>query len=49
MDDITPVAVKNQNAVDQPVGCSTLCVNQPDCVSSKWCSESLLLLVSNTC
>lgn len=31
MDEITPVAVKNRNAINQPVGCSTLCVNEPDC------------------
>lgn len=32
MDDITPNVAKRRSAVNQPVGCSTLLVNQPDCV-----------------
>lgn len=28
MDDITPKALENRNAVNQPIGCSTICVNE---------------------
>lgn len=31
MDDIVPSAAAQKNTIDQPVGCSTICVNQPDC------------------
>lgn len=31
MDDILPVAVEGRNSIDQPIGCSTICVNEPDC------------------
>lgn len=39
MDDITPNAVQRRNAVDQPIGCSSICVNQLDCVSLNSTSE----------
>ncbi|XP_059618007.1 beta-alanyl-dopamine/carcinine hydrolase [Phlebotomus argentipes] len=29
MDDITPKAVAGRNSVDQPIGCTSICVNQP--------------------
>lgn len=32
MDEITPNATNHRNTVRQPVGCSTVLVNQPDCV-----------------
>lgn len=32
MDEITPNASGHRNTVKQPVGCSTVIVNQPDCV-----------------
>lgn len=32
MDDITPNATNQRNGVDQPIGCSTICVNNQDCV-----------------
>lgn len=44
MDDITPNATNNQNAVNQPVGCSTICVNQPDCVRLKFYSWVLAVI-----
>lgn len=31
MDDILPVAVEGRNSINQPIGCSTICVNEPDC------------------
>ncbi|XP_055534888.1 beta-alanyl-dopamine/carcinine hydrolase isoform X1 [Wyeomyia smithii] len=31
MDDILPVAVEGRNSINQPIGCSTVCVNEPDC------------------
>lgn len=34
MDEILPVAVEGKNSINQPIGCSTVCVNEPDCVSS---------------
>lgn len=35
MDDILPIAADKQNALPQrqPTGCSTICVNENDCVS----------------
>lgn len=33
MDDITPNATNQQNGINQPIGCSTICVNNKDCVS----------------
>ncbi|GAB0092228.1 uncharacterized protein DMENIID0001_072180 [Sergentomyia squamirostris] len=29
MDEIMPMAVNKQNSIDQPTGCSSICVNQP--------------------
>lgn len=34
MDNITPNATNRQNGINQPIGCSTICVNEPDHVSS---------------
>lgn len=31
MDDILPIAVEGRNSINQPIGCSTICVNEPDC------------------
>ncbi|KAJ6638955.1 hypothetical protein Bhyg_11693, partial [Pseudolycoriella hygida] len=31
MDDMMPQAAAAKNTISQPVGCSTICVNQPDC------------------
>ncbi|KXJ78689.1 hypothetical protein RP20_CCG003865, partial [Aedes albopictus] len=31
MDEILPVAVEGKNSINQPIGCSTVCVNEPDC------------------
>ncbi|XP_055623053.1 beta-alanyl-dopamine/carcinine hydrolase [Toxorhynchites rutilus septentrionalis] len=31
MDDILPIAVDGRNSINQPIGCSTICVNEPDC------------------
>ncbi|XP_058443910.1 beta-alanyl-dopamine/carcinine hydrolase [Malaya genurostris] len=31
MDDILPIAVAGKNSINQPIGCSTICVNEPDC------------------
>lgn len=36
MDDITSNATNRSNGVNQPIGCSTICVNQPDNVSYKF-------------
>lgn len=33
MDDITPNVVNRKNTINQPIGCSTICVNESDCVS----------------
>lgn len=33
MDNITPNATNQQNGLNPPIGCSSICVNQPDCVS----------------
>lgn len=30
MDDILPIAVEGRNSIDQPIGCSTICVNELD-------------------
>jgi hypothetical protein len=29
MDDILPVSVYSRNSVNQPIGCSTICINEP--------------------
>lgn len=34
MDEITSKVAIQQNVVNQPIGCSTICVNEPDCVSA---------------
>lgn len=31
MDEILPRSLQQRNSVDQPIGCTTICVNQPDC------------------
>lgn len=31
MDDILPIAADRENNVNMPIGCSTICINQPDC------------------
>ncbi|XP_050083525.1 uncharacterized protein LOC126570075 [Anopheles aquasalis] len=31
LDEILPVAVDGTNSINQPIGCSTICVNEPDC------------------
>lgn len=31
LDDILPVVAEGQNSINQPIGCSTICVNEPDC------------------
>ena len=33
MDEIIPNVVDNNNAVDAPIGCSSICVNEPNNVS----------------
>lgn len=33
MDEIIPNVVDNNNTVDAPIGCSTICVNEPNAVS----------------
>uniref|UniRef100_A0A182IPH6 Peptidase C45 hydrolase domain-containing protein n=1 Tax=Anopheles atroparvus TaxID=41427 RepID=A0A182IPH6_ANOAO len=31
LDEIMPVATEGQNSINQPIGCSTICVNEPGC------------------
>lgn len=33
MDEIIPNVVDNNNSIDAPIGCSTICVNEVDAVS----------------
>lgn len=40
MDEIIPNVVDNNNSIDAPIGCSTICVNEVDAVSK--ISSSLL-------
>lgn len=37
MDDIMPIAAEQKNSINEPVGCSTICVNQPNCVMRHRC------------
>lgn len=45
MDEITPNATNHRNTVRQPVGCSTVLVNQPDCVRINQSNDNIFQML----
>lgn len=45
MDDILPKSISRKNSVNPPTGCSTICVNEADCVRTF--SDISLYIVKN--
>lgn len=31
MDEITPKSIQNRNSINQPIGCSSICINEGNC------------------
>lgn len=45
MDEIIPNIVDNNNSIDAPIGCSTICVNEPNAVRIIYAIPTLSLLI----